>query len=126
MPTPETPGPPGLKNSDPIRRPRRLARRRMTFSGRDQSNGTGTCARCSRAPGAAPGQPVQAIRIVTADLGDGPGEAMAAGVSVAPRVPTTNSVTSTARQVEPTDPNGVTSSKTRASREPHPGGQRPP
>ena len=54
--TPDTPGPPGLKNNVPIRSPARLARCRITASvifappGRAQSNGTGTRAQSSRTP----------------------------------------------------------------------------
>ena len=53
---------------------------------------------------------------MTADLEDAPGEAMAAGVSVAPHVAITSSATNTTRRaVEPTDPTGVANSMTRTS-----------
>src|SRR3954451_20131465 len=63
--TPELPGPPGLKNSDPIRFPGPLAICRMTArwilrpSGRDQSRGTRTRAHCRPSP-----HGFQAIRVV--------------------------------------------------------------
>ena len=87
--TPELPGPPGLKNIEPIRWSGLLARWRITESvivgppGRDQSSGTCTRAHCSPSPHA-----FQAMRSLTASaVGPGPAGAPAAGPASRPSTP---------------------------------------
>src|SRR3954453_22083255 len=104
--TPLAPGPPGLRNTDPMRSCGRLARWRMTARsmcspfGRSQSNGTDSFPHCNWSSSANGGsQPVHAMPAAAGAAGSGDGPACAVFTAPTAVIATAHTATTTDRMI---------------------------
>src|SRR3954452_8685239 len=104
--TPLAPGPPGLRNADPMRSCGRLARWRRTARsmcspfGRSQSNGTDSFPHCNWSSSANGGsQPVHAMPAASGAAGSGDGPACAVFTAPTAVIATAHTATTTDRMI---------------------------